>query len=179
MKEFNIGDEKNGFKMILPTSLNEITNDYLLDVTENIIVGEYHAIVACIYRCKILEIISSHKKSKALSTAIVPIFVKANAGTDHQILFDKIATGDKIIIAGTDIERGYHLTCPKNFITIENIIRIYNSDSKFAKESMIDQNYYYFVDFKLVPITDIKGYYDKTSKDIVNPFIIKNTEPVN
>lgn len=175
MKEFIIGEGSNGFKMNLPTSLNEITEDYLRAVTSHVMIAEYHAVVALVYRCKLPEIISTARKKKDLATAIVPLFVKINPGSDSQPLFDMIKTGDKLVIAGTDIERGYHLTCPKNFITIDNIVAIYNSDSNFAKGVMADQNYYYFVDFKLVPVNDIKGFYSREKDDsFVNPFIIKN-----
>ena len=88
-------------------------------------------------------------------------------------MFDKISCGDKIIIAGTNIELGHHIVCSKNFITIENIIRIYNSDNDFAKCIMLDQNYYYFLDFKVVPIVDIKGFYSKKNDDtFINPFVV-------
>lgn len=177
MKEFIIGEGDKGFTMNLPTSLKEITNDYLLGVTNQIVISEYHAIIACVYRCKLLEIINTARKKKDLATAIVPLFVKGNPGKDAQSMFDDINCGDKVIIAGTDIERGYHLVCPKNFITIDNVIRIYNSDSNFAKGVVTDLNYYYFVDFKLVPVIDIKGFYsNNTDKDFINPFIVKNTE---
>ena len=175
MKEFIIGEGSNGFKMNLPTSLNEITEKYLNGVTSHIRIAPYHCIVALVYRCKLPEIISTARKKKDLATAIVPLFVRANPGSDSQPLFDMIKTGDKLVIAGTDIERGYHLTCPKNFITIDNVVRIYNSDGNFAKGVMMDQNYYYFVDFKLVPINDIKGFYSREKDDsFVNPFIIEN-----
>ena len=179
MKEFIIGEGSNGFKMNLPTSLNEITEDYLRGVTNHIRIAPYHCIVALVYRCKLPEIISTARKKKDLATAIVPLFVSSNvtlsASPETFDMFAQMKTGDKLVIAGTDIERGYHLTCPKNFITIDNVVRIYNSDSNFAKGVMMDQNYYYFLDFKLVPITDIKGFYSR-EKDgsFVNPFIIKN-----
>ena len=179
MKEFIIGEGSNGFKMNLPTSLNEITEDYLNGVTSHIHIAPYHCIVALVYRCKLPEIISTARKKKDLATAIVPLFVKANITLSNSSetfeMFAQMQTGDKLVIAGTDIERGYHLTCPKNFITIDNIVAIYNSDSNFAKGVMTDQNYYYFVDFKLVPINDIKGFYSREKDDsFVNPFIIKN-----
>ena len=179
MKEFIIGEGSNGFKMNLPTSLNEITEDYLNGVTSHIHIAPYHCIVALVYRCKLPEIISTARKKKDLATAIVPLFVRANvtlsASSETFEMFVQMQTGDKLVIAGTDLERGYHLTCPKNFITIDNIVAIYNSDSNFAKGVMMDQNYYYFVDFKLVPITDIKGFYSREKDDsFVNPFIIKN-----
>ena len=179
MKEFIIGEGSNGFKMNLPTSLNEITEDYLRGVTNHISIAPYHCIVALVYRCKLPEIISTARKKKDLATAIVPLFVSANPTINSEKetinMFSSMKTGDKIIIAGTDIERGYHLTCPKNFITIDNVVRVYNSDSNFAKGVMMDQNYYYFIDFKLVPITDIKGFYSRDKEEpFVNPFIIKN-----
>ena len=179
MKEFIIGEGSNGFKMNLPTSLNEITEDYLRGVTSHIRIAPYHCIVALVYRCKLPEIISTARKKKDLATAIVPLFVSANPTVNSEKetinMFSSMKTGDKIIIAGTDLERGYQLTCPKNFITIDNIVRIYNSDNNFAKGVMTDQNYYYFIDFKLVPITDIKGFYSRDKDDsFVNPFIIKN-----
>lgn len=180
MKEFIIGEGKTGFTMNLPTSLSEITEEYLIGVTKDIQIAPYHTVVALVYRCKLPEIISTAKKKRDLATAIVPLYVSSlvpdNAGVETVDMFKKINCGDKLIIAGTDLERGYHLVCPKNFITIDNVVRIYNNDMNFAKGVMIDQNYYYFVDFKLVPITDIKGFYSR-SKDVtfVNPFIIKNT----
>lgn len=179
MKEFIIGEGKEGFKMNLPTSLKEITEDYLLGVTNDIKVAPYYAVVALIYRCKLPEIISTAKKKKDLATAIVPVYVKSvipdTSEKETLDMFNNMSCGDKIIIAGTSLELGNHLTCPKNFITIDNMVRIYNTDTNFAKGVMLDQNYYYFVDFKLVSVADIKGFYHKGSNtDFINPFIIRN-----
>jgi hypothetical protein len=181
MKEFIIGEGENGFTMNLPTKLNEITEDYLFGVTKHIRVAPYHAIVAMVHRCKLPEIISTAKKRKDLATAVVPIFVCAvvpsDAGEDTCNMFSEIKCGDKIIIGTTSLEMGNHLTCPKNFITVDNIVRIYNSDNNFAKGVMIDQNYYYFVDFKLIPINEIKGFYSRGNDDtFINPFIINNSK---
>ena len=44
---------------------------------------------------------------------------------------------------------------------------------------MADQNNYYFVDFKLVPITDIKGKYLMSNPaDFVNPFATINAKEI-
>ena len=94
-------------------------------------------------------------------------------------MFTGIKAADRIIIAGTDIERGYFLSTPNNMITMENVIKIYNHDNGFAKDVMIDQNYYFFVDFKLVPITDIKGKYNMSNPaDFINPFVTVNSKEV-
>ena len=177
MKEFFIGEKGKGFTMNLPTTLGEITEDYLTGVTSSINIAPYHAIVAMVYRCKLPEIISSAKKKKDLATAVVPLFVAVNLGDAIEPgtseMFKNMQCGDKLIIAGTDLERGQHLVCPKNFINIDNIVGIYNRDDNFAKGVMTDQNYYYFVDFKLVPIIDIKGFYSRQSDvEFVNPFVI-------
>ena len=175
MKQFRVTDGSSDFLMSLPTKISEITSDYLLDVTKDIVVAPYHAVVATIYRCKLPEVISTSKKSRAMAIAIVPIFVKCEIPNDDDYninVYKNIKCGDKIIIGGTDLERGYQLSTHKNFITIENIIKIYNHDNDFAKDVMRDQNYYYFVDFKLVPINDIKGFYEPSDvAAYINPFV--------
>lgn len=159
----------------LPTHLDEIiVPDYLKDVTEIVELLPYQALVGIIYRNKILEIVNSSKKSRALATTIVPVFVKANIPNNDDYNFNKyheIKIGNKLIIAGSDIERGYGIICPRNFITIENILRIYNSNADFAKKAITDQDYYYFLDFKVVPINDIKGFYTDVKSTFNSPFI--------
>ena len=185
MKEFKVTDGKQEFILRLPTRLSEITSDYLTAVTRDIVVAPYYAVIATVYRCKLPEVISSNKKSRAMAVAIVPLFVKANlpleTGKPTYDLISDIKAADKIIISGTDIERGYQLSTPKNLITIDNIVRIYGHDNAFAKEVMIDQNYYFFVDFKLVTINDIKGKYNESNPtEFVNPFVsIVNKEVGN
>jgi hypothetical protein len=181
MKEFNVTDGKKDFTFRLPTSISEITGNYLKAVTDDIVIAPYYAVIASVYRAKLPEVISSNKKSKAMAIAIVPLFVKANVPLETEKptfdMMSSIKAADRIIIAGTDIERGYQLSTPKNMITLDNVIRIYNHDNNFAKEVMIDQNYYFFVDFKLVPITDIKGKYNISNPaDFINPFVSINSK---
>lgn len=183
MKEFIVNDGKKSFNLTLPTSLNEITKEYLLDVTADISIAPYYAIVASVYRCKLPEVIANAKKSRQMAMAIVPLFVKANVpDTVEPCLNDvikSIEASDKIIICGTDIERGYQLSTPKNVITLDTIIRIYTNDTNFAKGVMADQTYYYFVDFKLVSINDIKGYYHSNVEPFSNPFVTINEGAAN
>lgn len=181
MKEFNVTDGKQDFIFKLPTKISEITGDYLKAVTDNIVIAPYYAVIASVYRAKLPEVISSNKKSRSMAVSITPLFVKANIPRETEKptydMMANIKTADRIIIAGTDIERGYQLSTPLNMITLENVIKIYNHDNDFAKEVMIDQNYYFFIDFKLVPITDIKGKYNMSnSADFVNPFVAVNSK---
>ena len=183
MKEFTVTDGKQDFAFRLPTKISEITGDYLKAVTDDIVIAPYYAVIAAIYRAKLPEVISTNKKSKAIAVTITPVFVKANIPLETEKptydMFSLIKQADRIVIAGTDIERGYQLSTPKNMITMENVIKIYNHDNNFAKEVMIDQNYYFFVDFKLVPITDIKGKYEiNKPNEFVNPFVTVNSSEV-
>ena len=165
MKEFTVTDGKQDFTFRLPTKISEITGDYLKAVTDHIVIAPYYAIVASVYRAKLPEVISAN----------VPL-------ETEKPTFDMLAdikAADRIIIAGTDIERGYQLSTPLNMITLENVIKIYNHDNGFAKDVMIDQNYYFFVDFKMVPITDIKGKYNMSNPaDFINPFVTVNSKEV-
>lgn len=181
MKQFTVTDGSNEFIMTLPTKINEITNDYLLDVTKDINIAPYYAVIGVICRCNLLSIVNSSKKQRGLSVSMIPVFVKANVPMETEKptydLMSSINCGNKIIISGTDVERAYQLSTPKNFITIDNLVKVYNHDAKFAKDIVLDQNNYLFVDFKLVPITDIKGSYAASNfNEYVNPFItiIKN-----
>lgn len=183
MKEFTVTDGKQDFTFKLPTKISEITGNYLKAVTDHIVIAPYYAIIASIYRAKLPEVISSSKKSRGMAVSITPLFVKANVPSETEKptidMLSIIKAADRIIIAGTDIERGYQLSTPNNMITIENVIKIYNHDNNFAKEVMIDQNYYFFVDFKLVPITDIKGKYELNKpNEFVNPFVTVNSTEV-
>lgn len=183
MKEFTVTDGKQDFTLRLPTKLSEITGDYLKAVTNDIFIAPYYAIIASVYRAKLPEVISSNKKSRAMAVSIVPLFVRANIPLETEKptynMFCNIEAADRIVIAGADIERGYQLSTPKNVITLENVIKIYNHDNGFAKNVMIDQNYYYFVDFKLVPISDIKGKYDITNvAEFNNPFVTVNSKEI-
>ena len=174
MKKFNVTIKSEEFTMTLPTSLKEITSDYLLNITDNVVVSPYHALIAVVYRTKLMEIVNSAKKSRAMATAIVPLFVKANLGDNIEKssadVFSQMNPSDKIVIAGSDIERGYQIMCPANDITFERLVLVYNNDADFAKAIITDQTYYYFVDFKLVPINDIKGFYKNDVKTFDNPF---------
>ena len=180
MKEFTVTDGKQDYAFKLPTNISEITGDYLKAVTDHIVIAPYYAIIATIYRAKLPEVISSNKKSRGMAVSITPLFVKANVPLEtEKPTFDMLAgikAADRIIIAGTDIERGYQLSTPLNMITLENVIKIYNHDNAFAKEVMIDQNYYFFADFKMVPIADIKGKYNiGKPADFINPFVTVNS----
>lgn len=183
MKEFTVTDGKQDFTLRLPAKISEITGDYLKAVTDDIVIAPYYAVIASVYRAKLPEVISSNKKSKGMAVSITPLFVKANVPLEtEKPTFDMLANikaADRIIIAGTDIERGYQLSTPLNMITLENVIKIYNHDNGFAKDVMIDQNYYFFVDFKMVPITDIKGKYNMGNHaDFINPFVTVNSTEV-
>ena len=183
MKEFIVTDGKQDFTFKLPTKISEITGDYLKAVTDHIVIAPYYAVIASVYRAKLPEVISSNKKSKGMAVSITPLFVKANVPIETEKptsdMLNLINPADRIIIAGTDIERGYQLSTPNNMITLENVIKIYNNDNNFAKDVMIDQNYYLFVDFKLVPITDIKGKYELNKpNEFVNPFVTVNSKEV-
>ena len=186
MKEFNVINGGKEMLLRLPTSIKEITADYLKAVTEDISIAPYYAVIAAVYRAKLPEVISTNKKSKAMAVAIVPEFVKANLPLETEKptydLINSIKPADRIIIGATDIERGYYLSTPKNIITMDTIIKIYSDESNkngFNSHIMGDQNDYYFVDFKLVPITDIKGKYNMSNPaDFINPFATVNSKEV-
>ena len=88
MKEFKVTNGKANITLNLPTSLSEITPEYLTSVTSHIEVAPYHAIIGIVYRCKLPELVSTNKKSRAMSMAIVPVYVKGNITDTTEYMFN-------------------------------------------------------------------------------------------
>ena len=120
MLKFEVNSKNGNILMNLPTKLSEITSEYLSSVTSDVVIADNYSLIGILYKESLASVIlANNRKQKNITTAIVPIFVKAGA-TDTEYI-KNIACGDKIVIAPSDIAMGHHVTCPKNRITINNI----------------------------------------------------------
>lgn len=172
------------FDISLPTSLSEITTDYLYDVTKNITIADDYSLIGICY-CEALSsvIFANNTKKGKITTGVVPIFVK-HGDTDN-VFIRSINCGEKIVISPSDIALGHHVVAPNNKITIDNILYCVDGD-KEAYNIALKHNSTpcYFLEFKLVPNCNIHASYKKsTSKDNhkVNPFVNKQVTlaPIN
>lgn len=179
MTTFEINGNAGSYKVNLPTKLNEITTQYLNEVTSNIDVAPDYSLIGLIYRDSLAMVLSAVKKNKAANMNVVPVFVRAGK-TDSDFI-NNLRTNEPIIISGSDLAMGFHVSTPKNKITIDNIIHICDGDKAIYTSALAGKNnQVLFLEFKLVPNCAIHGAYQDdismiSGAKFVDPFITKVT----
>ena len=162
MKDFLVQGKRLYFKFHFPTSLDEISAEYLKAVTANVEVADHHTLIGIVYHEKLFDIIVSRKRNqKGLTAGVVPIFIKAGK-TDNNFI-NNAECKDKLVIPSTSLSLGYHVAAPQNVLSLDYFIRAIDSDNSLAKR--YDNNYgneqCFFVEFKIIPNVEIKGVYKK------------------
>ena len=78
MIKFSTSGKNGSFEVSLPTSLSEIPNEYLYDVTKDIVIADDYSLIGICY-CEALSSIlfANNAKKGKITTGVVPIFIKA------------------------------------------------------------------------------------------------------
>lgn len=156
--------------MNLPTKLSEITPEYLNDVTSNLVIADNYSLIGILYRESLASVIlANNRKQKNITTSVIPVFVKAGTTTTDYI--KNMSCGDKIVIASSDIAMGHHVVCPKNKITINNILDYCDGDKEAYQRAISISIPCYYLEFKIVPNCNIHGNYIEDNDSYENPFI--------
>lgn len=170
MLKFEVNSKDGKILMNLPTKLLEITPEYLSSVTSDVVIADNYSLIGILYKESLASVIlANNRKQKNITTAIVPIFVKA--GTTTTAYINNISCGDKIIIAPSDIAIGHHVVCPKNKITINNVISYCEGDKTAYQRALSVSEACYYLEFKIVPNCNIHGNYKNDNNVYQNPFI--------
>lgn len=151
------------YELNLPTKISEITTDDLLYYAKDVNVADNYVLIGLLCREKLSSAIIAMKQNKAANTPAVPLFIKAGRSTNDFV--NSMITKDKLIVAPSDIALGNHVTSTYNELTFNNIMSKFDGDgmafqriSQYCKENNID-DHVYFVEFKLIPAVNIKGFY--------------------
>lgn len=176
MKTFKVNGNLGEFEINLPENLSEITNDYLTYCTEFVHPAPNYALVAVIYKDSLSLVLTSAKKNKPANVSIVPVFIKA--GETESEFIKTIKTGDRIVVAASDLSLGHHINSPYNKITPNNIVTICEGDKEIYTKAMMLQTPVCFVEFKLIPCNTIHSVLENTLNPSTNPFIKKINEVV-
>lgn len=173
MLTLEVNNKQGVFQLNLPTSLNEIDESYIMEVTNHVKVDANYTLIGIVFREKLSTLVLAARKSKKNSDIpVIPIFIKAGE-TDSKFI-NSLNVRDKLIISASDIMMGYHVSAPNNLITINNILDLLDGDMKVYNQLMASQEMCYFIEFKLVPNCNIHGAYGKTDvAGFNNPFIKK------
>lgn len=173
MLKLDVNSKSGVYKLNLPTSLNEIEESYIKEVTNHVVVDANYTLIGVVFREKLSTIILAARKNKKNSDiAVIPVFVKAGK-TDSELI-NSLNVRDKLIVSPSDIMMGYHISAPNNLLTINTFLDIVEGDINLYNKAMSVQDYCYFIEFKLVPNCNIHGAYKQSEvAEFVNPFITK------
>lgn len=175
MLTLNVNGTQGAFTLNLPTSLSDITEEYINNVTSHIEVDTNYTAIGVVFREKLSTLVLASRKNKKNSDiAAIPIFVKAGK-TDSELI-NKLNVGEKLIIAPSDIMLGHHLSAPANLLTINTVLSIMEGDVDVYNKVIGIQEPCYFIEFKLVPNCSIHGAYKACCNNYINPFVVRTGE---
>lgn len=173
MLKLEVNSNAGKFILNLPTMFKEVTNEYMDNAVKHIAVAPEYSLIALVYREKLAVILNSAKQNKEMNTSVVPVFIKA--GTTDSKFIKNIKLGNKIIVTGSDLSIGIHVNSPLNSLSIPNVVAICEGDNNVYKEAITSTQYCYFVEFKLVPNSAIKGVIGAASMQ-VDPYVQRVAE---
>ena len=165
MKQFTVVTGNADIVFHMPTSLDEISVDYLKAVTANVAIADNYTLVGIVYSEKLFDIIISRKRQqKGITTAVTPIFIRTGK-TDSDFI-NSATCKVPLIIPSSSLNLGHHVAAPKNVLSLDYFIRAIDADNSLAKR--YDNNFgnekCLFVEFKLIPNVEIKGFYEKAEE---------------
>lgn len=151
MKEFRDKD----LVISLPTNLDEITGSYLSNISSAVTPAPHYVLIAAVYRAKLVEVLNANKHKKDTNISVICKYVKS--GTTDIDFINALNTGDNIIISGSDLSVAQHITCKGNNYSIGYVTAKAGDNREIFNQALVDMTYNYFVEFKLVPESDIKA----------------------
>lgn len=169
MKTFKVNGKNGSYVINLPQSLEELGTEYLSKCTDFINPAPNYAVVAIVYKDLLSLVLTAAKKKTPVNTAVIPVFIKA--GESDSEFIKSINLGDRVVVSGSDLSIGHHISSPYNKITPSYISLICDGDKDIYRDSMTMQEPVCFVEFKLVPISAIHAKLDDNVKGYINPFI--------
>jgi hypothetical protein len=169
MKTFKVKVGDKNFEVSLPTSISEISVEYLNEVTEHIKVGPEYSLVAIIYKEKLPILLNNTKNNQQINASVVPLFVRS--GDTESTFVKGISAKDILIVTGSDLSLGIHVTSPINNLSINGLANMFLLDKEFVKSIWTDTTYYMFIEFKLIPNCNIHGVNGKIKEEVEYSFI--------
>lgn len=172
MTDFPIYGKDAEVILHLPNSVGEISPDWLKEVSQDVEVAQHYSLIALVYREKLSSIILARtNKKKDVAAPVTPVFIKA--GETDSSYVSKIASGDRIIIANSQLALGHHVVLANNELSFERVMRVIDLDTKNTYQRSLEQfnnAYVCFVEFKIVPNSDIVGNYSYKHNHYVEKF---------
>lgn len=155
MKEFNVTIKERNVIISIPTSIDEVKKEYLENISKHIGVGDEHSLIALVYKVNLAYILNTKRKIKDSVSSIIPVFVKTGA-TENDFV-NSLNTKDVLVVSASDISIGHHVGNIANTLSLGNVVNALNTNKELIKNSLIDQDNYYLIEFKIIPNCAIHG----------------------
>lgn len=157
----------------VPTQREEITPEALGALLENVQLAKYYCVVAMIYKDTLFGVMNRQSEVVTVIPVLAKIGSEDASSTGGQV-------GAQLIIDRTSLERGNHLHIKNNIISPTHISDYIRNDRGLAMSignGTFGQNKghtlttpIYMVEFKIIPVNDIKAMIDKNVILDANPF---------
>lgn len=179
MKEFSLTIPEGEVKFNFPTSLDEITSQYLQQITNHVQIADNYTLVGIVYHETLGSIIISRKQAKkGFTSGVVPIFIKS--GKSDNDFLNSAKTKDRLIVPSSALQLAHHVVIPSNTLSLDCFIKFLDKDTNVAQRysNNYGKEHCFFVEFKIVPNADIVGFYNATPTLQNNEYItiIKDSE---
>ena len=170
-----LSNDKIKIGIKLPTSVDEITAEMLEQLTAQVKLGKGYVLIALCYEVNFADLVFDTKKQKP--TKVYTKVAKANLCSDYL----DIKPGDVIAISQSAIEMGQHIyiksVASESFVKafLLDKARLTRPDATSLTASDIrdiESRSFLLLEFKVVPVTDIKASFDY-SVDYIDPFKLK------
>lgn len=168
MKNFVVYGRDENMLFHFPTSLNDITPEYLAEVTEEVNVPEHYTLIGLVHKAPIHTVIFTFKQKKnGVDSQVIPIFVK-HGGSEMSGFNNTPRRGNVLIIPPSSLQFAYHVNCPNNVLSINYLTNYLDDDKTAVTRAAKDNFIVYFLEFKIIANTEIKGFY-ANRRTIKNP----------
>jgi len=180
MKQFAV-KTKDGHEVNFnfPTSISEISENYLTKISDALHVADNYSLVALCYSEKLSTVILTARTAKQnAKIKVTPIFVKAGNCDIPFIKEGKMK--QRVVTMQSQLSLGVHVNLPHHKLTLDffaNVVKNAEDKAIYEKElANADGRECIFLEFKLIPNSDIMGLLDIDIPTIDNNYVSVNND---
>ena len=178
MKQFAV-KTKDGHEVNFdfPTSISEISEDYLIKISNALHVADNYSLVALCYSERLSTVILTARTAKQNARIkVTPIFVKAGNCTIPFIREGKMK--QRVVTMQSQLSLGVHVNLPYHKLTLDFFAKVVkDAEDKDIYEKELakgDDRECIFLEFKVIPNSDIMGFLDVDVPTIDNNYVSVN-----
>lgn len=171
MKSLKVKIGEKEYLVNIPTKVEEITKEYVLEVTNLLNIAPNYSLIGIVSIEEFAAALNPSKRDLAKPVMGVPIFVRAGKTDDEFI--NSLTARQTIIVSDSDLSMGHHITSPYNKISMPYISNLCKQDANIRDNAFKLNEKCCFLSFKLVPNNAIHGAIDENIKPSnVDPYVL-------